>query len=273
LGIKNDKRTKTKTLEQIPQKITRGENLGWKFRSGIIRIMSEHKWIKSSELIKPFIFKLSTPYGEGTGFQFSYSKSKKLCVVATAYHVVKHAHEWDEPIRLTQYESNKSLLLKSENRQIFSYPNNDLALIVFDDNGDLEINPESPKFAPAGKHLVPGINIAWYGFPAVAPNELCFFSGHISCYLTKEMAYLVDGVAINGVSGGPAFVIESGTEETKICGVISAYIANRATGEILPGVSYLSAVEPLQQKIQEFKSLDEAKEQAKEEAESKEIKK
>ena len=72
------------------------------------------------------------------------------------------------------------------------------------------------------------------------PQKLCFFSGRVSAYLAEENAYLVDGVAINGVSGGPAF-----HETGKIIGLVTAYIVNRATGEALPGVSLIRSVASL----------------------------
>jgi hypothetical protein len=33
--------------------------------------------------------------------------------------------------------------------------------------------------------------------------NLCFFAGNVSAWVAEQGAYLVDGVAINGVSSGP----------------------------------------------------------------------
>ncbi len=111
-----------------------------------------------------------------------------------------------------------------------------------------------------------GIQVGWCGFPVVAPNDLCFFTGHVSSYLSSQETYLVDGVAINGVSGGPAF---HATPENKIkvCGVVSAYIPNRATGESLPGVCLIKSVKAYQTDLKNLKSMDEAEKKAKEESE------
>jgi hypothetical protein len=87
---------------------------------------------------------------------------------------------------------------------------------------------------------------------------LCFFSGRTSCYLLDEHAYLIDGVAINGVSGGPTFYISS-DGKIRVIGVLAAYMANRATGETLPGLSVVRDVTQFQQLIEQFKSIDEAK--------------
>jgi hypothetical protein len=71
------------------------------------------------------------------------------------------------------------------------------------------------------------------------------------------MRYLVDGVAINGVSGGPAFRGEDdGT--VSLIGVLSAYIPNRATGETLPGLAVVASVAEFHQMVASFKSFDEA---------------
>ena len=87
----------------------------------------------------------------------------------------------------------------------------------------------------------------------MAPNDLCFFTGHVSSWLANEESYLIDGVAINGVSGGPAF-----SNDPEFCGVVTAYIPNRATGESLPGVCLVRDVAPYEAKLNELQSLEEA---------------
>jgi hypothetical protein len=49
-----------------------------------------------------------------------------------------------------------------------------------------------------------------------------------------------------------------------VIGVVSAYIANRATGEALPGLCVIRDVKQLQDLLKRFKSMDEAKEKEKE---------
>ena len=70
----------------------------------------------------------------------------------------------------------------------------------------------------------------------------------------------MDGVAINGVSGGPAFHV-TGVEEMPvlIMGVVSAYVPNRATGETLPGLSVVRDVAQFHELAPTFASLDQAK--------------
>ena len=80
------------------------------------------------------------------------------------------------------------------------------------------------------------------------------FSGRISAWIESDNAYLVDGVAINGVSGGPAFIVGN-----MLIGVVSAYIPNRAMGEPLPGLAVVRGVNQYHDLAQEFETLDQAK--------------
>lgn len=213
------------------------------------------------EAVQPYVFKINTPYGSGTGFQILYSP---LWGIATAYHVVAHATEWGETIKLNHYASQTLITLKEHERIILPFADKDLAIIVItktlDPKEKTKIPQTDPTLIETKRHMKQGAKIAWCGFPAVAPNELCFFAGDISAFLSKDDSYLVDGVAINGVSGGPAFYIDGNA--AKICGVISAYMPNRATAETLPGLSVVRAVEPYQAMLQGLKSAAAAQQQA-----------
>jgi len=224
--------------------------------------MTNSQWYTPIEKLKPFVYKISTPQVGGTGFQMMYSKSKKFCGIATAYHVIAHAHEWEEPIKITHFNSQKTLILKTPDRVIIPYPDKDLAFILFPKN-DLPVNQDVPEIVPPQKTLKQGVEIGWCGFPAIAPNESCFFAGYISCCLDNQYSYLVDGVAINGVSGGPAF-FKSDSGEPVICGVVTAYIPNRATGEVLPGVCVVTSIEPYQNMLAGLKNLEDAGKKAEE---------
>lgn len=157
-----------------------------------------------------------------------------------------------------------SLAIKEEARMIEVYPEKDLAFILFHKN-NLPIKPE-PKLIHSGHRLKTGAEMGWCGFPSVAPSrQNCFFSGHVSAYISDKDSYLVDGVAINGVSGGPAFyVTESEPFETRIAGVINAYVPNRIAGELLPGLAIVRSVNPYRETLENIKSIDQAKKQARE---------
>lgn len=227
-------------------------------------------WHQALAELKPFVVKIATPDGYGTGFQILYRKDRILCGLATAYHVVSHAEEWEEPIKLTHIQSGKSTILKEKDRVIFTYPAKDLAFILFDKNL-LPLEEKEPRLVDPEKVLKQGVAIGWCGFPHIAPDDtLCFFGGHISASVANEDYYLVDGVAINGVSGGPAFHINSSTDEVKICGVVSAYRPNRIYGEAHPGLSKICSVEPFHETLNKLNSKEEAQEKAKEVKESQE---
>lgn len=223
--------------------------------------MSTSFWYKKLGSVLPYVFEILTPGGSGTGFQI-FANDQGLCGIATAYHVIDHALDWEEPIKVIHHSSGKSLLLKQSSRAIFPYPEVDLAIIVFQKN-DLPISSSPDNFLiDPQRNLIRGVEVGWLGFPSVAPaHELCFFAGHVSSFL-KQGSYLVDGVAITGVSGGPAFYIEEDTNLLRICGVISAYVPSRSYGETLPGLCIFRSVEPYQEMLQRLKSFSEAEKKA-----------
>ncbi|HJY98607.1 MAG TPA: serine protease [Patescibacteria group bacterium] len=220
------------------------------------------QWNSGVELITPYVYKINTPSGSGTGFQISYSKSKNLIGIATANHVVSHEHKWQLPIELTHSQSGKSIFLK-ENRVIIPYSDNDLAFILFDKK-DIPVT-SLPDLPSPGQYVRPGSEIGWCGFPSVYSSELCFFEGYVSSYLKDKKSYLIDGVGINGVSGGPAFIVRKDNKQVMVCGVISSYLPNRLKGEALPGLCYVSSVEPYLKMIKSLQSLEEAEKKAIEE--------
>lgn len=214
-------------------------------------------WQSSVEIIKPHVVKITTPGGSGTGFQISTSETAKLCAVATVAHVINHAHYWEDPVRLFHQESQATILLHHDQRVILVDIEHDTAAIIF--NKTLIPFPiKTLSMTTEGKYIKIGNELGWIGYPAVSPTNLCLFSGRASCYLEKEFAYLVDGVAINGVSGGPAFLPLT-KESIMIVGVVSAYVPNRATGDTLPGLCVIQDVIQFQDLAKRFKTLDEAK--------------
>jgi len=216
------------------------------------------EWHQAIEQLSTYVVRISTPRGSGTGWLVSLSKTSAVCAVATAAHVVDHAHFWEQPVRIHHAVSGQSLLLREADRAIYLNEALDSAGIVFD-RRSLPFPADALPLMTEGRHLKQGVEIGWLGFPAVASAELCFFSGRVSAYLEKDETYLVDGVAINGVSGGPAFQLQP--SGPRIIGVISAYIPNRATGDVLPGVSVVRDVTQFQNLAREFKDFDDAKSQ------------
>jgi hypothetical protein len=216
------------------------------------------EWHEAIEFIEPYVVKISTPRGSGTGFLVSTSNAAPVCAVATAAHVIDNAHYWEEPIRILHYQSSQSIVLRPDDRAVFLKEEIDTGAIAFD-RSLLPLPDKGLELTPDDKHFKPGVEIGWVGFPAIAASTLCFFSGRISSWLEDRSSYLLDGVAINGVSGGPAFLTAG--KKFIAMGVVSAYIPNRATGDTLPGLCEIRDVLQFQEIAQQFKDLDDAKQQ------------
>lgn len=217
--------------------------------------MSDSDWAKAVETIRAHTVKVETPSGSGTGFLITYREQTSFYGIATAYHVIQHAHDWGEPIRLTHADSGVSRFLSISERFILVRAEQDVAIVLFSDT-TLGLPKNPLLLGPANRYLRTAWHIGWLGYPALAGGELCFFEGVVSCALRPRYSYLVDGVAINGVSGGPAFM----PVEDNVCliGLVSAYIANRATGETLPGVCVVQGIHAYHDFIATIKSLEDA---------------
>lgn len=218
--------------------------------------MSGIVWHQAVEIITPYIVRITTPQYLGTGFQITYASNNDICAIATAAHVIEHADDWQEPIRIQHMGSEESLLVLESDRAIILDLERDTAVILMNRN-NLPMPASSPQMIEQGQYLKVGNDIGWLGFPAVSQSDMCFFGGRVSAWRESDNAYLVDGVAINGVSGGPAFFIND--EVPEIIGVVSAYVPNRESGEALPGLAVVQGVEQFHELAPTFKSLEQAK--------------
>jgi hypothetical protein len=213
-------------------------------------------WDKAIRAVSPHVVKIETPSGYGTGFFIFYNHNAEWCGIATAAHVVSHADEWQQPIRVRN--SSSDIFLREEDRVIFLDYSTDSAVVLFLKR-NLQI-PELPiALAPMDEPCGIGADIGWLGYPAIEPNTLCFFAGAVSARQELRKAYLVDGVAINGVSGGPVFHCPApDSDDVQIIGCVSAYHANRATGETLPGLLRAQDVSHFHAVAGQIRSIDEA---------------
>jgi hypothetical protein len=208
-------------------------------------------WDQVVQKVTPYIVKIETPTGYGTGFLSLYNEDKTWCGIATAAHVVSDADEWQKPIKIRHQGSPDVLFLQPSDWKT------DSAVILFL-KGNLNL-PEIPiTLFPVGATLGIGVEVGWLGFPAIESHTLCFFSGNVSARQEFRNAYLVDGVAINGVSGGPVLFLTE-TEGVQIIGTVSAYQANRATGEALPGLLIAQDVSHFHDVLNHVRSVDEAR--------------
>lgn len=202
--------------------------------------MPIRSWHDAVDSIRPDIVRIQTPDTAGTGFLLSVGRNKGIYAIATAAHVIAHAQSWEDPIKLEHLESGQSVFLRATDRVIRTDLARDTAAILFH-RSDLRFPESAFQLLPVDKHLKVGSDVGWLGYPALSPESLCFFGGRISAWLQSDSAYLVDGVAINGVSGGPTFFINP-DGNLMIIGVISSYMPNRVTGESLPGLSVVRSV-------------------------------
>jgi len=219
-------------------------------------------WHQAYDKIRPYVVRIETMEGFGTGFLFAYNKDHSLAALATASHVIEDAADWKQPIKVWHPDSNATLYLEEGNRVDWLDRAHDAATILIGGD-DLKLPSEVLPLLQADKVKKIGVEVGWVGFPRLAPKKICFFSGTISAHLADEDSYLIDGVAINGVSGGPVFSQKEATPE--IIGVVSAYMANRRLGESLPGLLQAQDLTAFHEHIQKVKSLDDAK-QKKDEA-------
>src|SRR6266566_3082518 len=87
------------------------------------------------DLVKSHVVRILTPDGAGTGFLVSRSDKTSMLGIATAAHVVAHAHTWEEPIRIEHAVSGKSILIKNAQRALFLDERRDTAALLFDGSG------------------------------------------------------------------------------------------------------------------------------------------
>lgn len=218
-------------------------------------------WSKAFKAVEPYIVKIATPAGAGTGFFFAYNEDKSLVGIATALHVVEEADEWRQPLKILHVPSNKELFLTHGERGIVVDYKRDSAVILLITNMVTDAGlpiPETmlPMF-PSDKFKQIGVPLAWAGYPAIASRTLCLFQGGVSAFNTDNDSYYIDGIAINGVSGGPVFDENDGAPE--IVGIVSAYRYNQQSGGNLPGLLMAHDATHLNTAIEGFKSLDEAR--------------
>ena len=215
-------------------------------------------WNQIVDRMTPYVVKIETPNGFGTGFLCLHNEDRSMQGVATAHHVVAHADQWQQPLRVTQQSSNTSFLAKESDRVIFSDKAKDSAVILLFQN-ELKFPEELIPLLPPNSNLPIGVEVGWLGFPGIAQDTLCFFSGSISA--RRIDGYFIDGVAINGVSGGPV-IYSTVTDGIQIVGNISAYVPNYREGStVLPGLSIAQDVSHFTRMASMIKSHDDARRQ------------
>lgn len=173
----------------------------------------------------------------GTGFLLSVGKGSNAytALLATAWHVVEDAVTGTS-LRISNHDGKEVVRSQGGNMAVIEVGEKlDSAIVAI--ISDHEIFPQELllPLLPADVQLRPGTDVGWMGYPGIVEPQLCFFHGHIAGMLTEPPVYLVDGVAINGVSGGPVF-----DDRCHLVGLVSAYLPNRIRPDTtLPGVSWM----------------------------------
>jgi hypothetical protein len=227
-------------------------------------------WSDCYAQILPYVFRVETPEGFGSGVFFTYNRHKTIIAIATAAHVVEHADDWKQPLRLRQHSSGKERFLEDADRTILLDRRRDSASIIITNHG-FDLPDDTLPMIAASKYKRIATEVGWMGYPSIAHPHLCFFTGRISSFLNDEDSYLIDGVAINGVSGGPVFA-RLAEDKPQLLGTVSAYMPNRIRGDALPGLLRSQDVTPFHDVIKTLTSLDDAREQKEKEEASKQQK-
>ena len=94
--------------------------------------MTAYDWTLTIDSIREFIFIVQTPSGQGTGFLAPSIPGSTLNCLVTAWHVVEHAQEWREPIKLFHFSSKTEIFLNNNSRNIKWRQDKDIAIIEFE---------------------------------------------------------------------------------------------------------------------------------------------
>lgn len=216
--------------------------------------MTDMLWQEAVEAVQPYVVRLSTPEHAGSAFLFAVAAEGGICGFATAAHALAHAEAWEQPVRIEHAASGTDRLLRPAERSIVVDEETDTAALVFLRDG-LPLPEETLPMTPEHLAYRVGVEVGWVGFPSVARDRLCFFSGRISAWDEEKLTYLVDGVAVNGVSGGPAFHVDE-NGRPMLLGVVSAYLPNKAAGGSLPGLSVVQHIGHLEKWVRSLRSLE-----------------
>jgi Trypsin-like peptidase domain len=197
----------------------------------------ELPWYEVAERVGRATFRLYTDKSMGTGFLLLAGSrpEQHIAVLATAYHVV------DDVVTGTTMrvcdQTGREVVRSAEGNIAITEIGNDLdcALLIVTSKTRLFSEDLLLPILPTDAQLRRGAEIGWMGYPGIVEPELCFFQGHVAGMLRDPPVYLVDGIAINGVSGGPVF-----DNRCHLVGLVSAYLPNKVADNLtLPGVSWM----------------------------------
>ncbi|MFA5874633.1 MAG: trypsin-like peptidase domain-containing protein [Anaerolineales bacterium] len=201
----------------------------------------ELPWDEVVDRVVKSLYRVYAGQSAGTCFLVSlgltHDKTHAYAIFATAWHVVKDMVDSTDDIQLVSADKQKTFSSRTDLISFAALGNSlyDTALIIAKTGDPIVSQSDLLPILPTDSMLARGAEIGWLGFPGVVEPEPCFFHGYISGYLRNPPTYLVDGVAINGVSGGPAI-----DNRAHLIGLVSAYLPNRLDKTTtLPGMTAL----------------------------------
>lgn len=135
--------------------------------------MSTTEWADAVEALMPFMFRIETPSGQGSGFFLTHAAGGMIGI-ATALHVDAESFEWNGPIRVRHYKTGIANVFGPDQREIKAFPENDLAFIRLSAKGFSL--PQGPLGMVSGNNTVrQGTQIAWLDSPQ-SPRMICVSS-------------------------------------------------------------------------------------------------
>ena len=192
-------------------------------------LWQETSWDSYYKLISPFVIKIVTNKGTGTGL-IAWGDDTHIHIV-TALHVVHNCFFYGICFYDERYFTcpAKDVLIRAVK------PSIDLAILSIPQKvipfNDVSVG-DLPFPVPAIDDRIDiGTTVGWIGYPGIFASLTAkpgFFSGSISG-IGEDNSYLIDGTAISGVSGGPVISITRGPDNTigpVIIGIITAYLYN-----------------------------------------------
>ena len=212
----------------------------------------ERSWAELLPKIEPLVYQVHAGKALGTAFAVSVSgpaDGGHHTMFATAWHVVKDVVQTADPLELIRQDGTPLSKLTTGPVAVYPVgpPECDTALICAPTREPL-VDPSALLAIPLETMLPRGADVGWLGFPGLAYPELCFFRGVVSGYSERPPIYLIDGVAINGVSGGPAF-----DRTGLLIGLVSAYVPNQLDERrTLPGLMILTPLNMVRLWMQEI---------------------
>jgi hypothetical protein len=188
----------------------------------------------------------------GTGSVIVSTMSRQFIFIATAHHVVPmQADEetgvivvriWRDafPDRVLQFKMIPNEPVNAK-RVFLSGSFADATCLVLPDtceNGRSFLEPGEVSIPIASGNMAPGpsTRIAWAGYPGflsephiLGRTVLCYFEGSVSALIddSERQVFIVDGHAMQGVSGGPVWWQNEETGRIEVIGVMSGYVSYR----------------------------------------------